>query len=153
MSIAFEFASVLFSANASLSTRKRDATFPLPGEVKGDRATSLIQPRQSPPRGRLPSVLHAARSVRRHPMHVRDTVASRFSCRAFLPTPVPLATVRDIIDRAARAPSGGNLQPWRVPAVDGAPLEDLKAPTRPPPPPNSPGGGAPQPPYPAPLSG
>jgi len=40
---------------------------------------------------------------------------------------VPLATVRDILDRAARAPSGGNLQPWRVHALAGAPLEDLKA--------------------------
>jgi len=49
MSIAFEFPSVLFSANAPLSTQKRDPTFPLPGEVKGDRATSLIQPCQSPP--------------------------------------------------------------------------------------------------------
>ena len=45
-------------------------------------------------------------------MDVRDAVASRFSCRAFLPTPVPLAVVREILDRAARAPSGGNLQPW-----------------------------------------
>ena len=60
-------------------------------------------------------------------MDVRDAVASRFSCRAFLPTPVPLAVVRDILDRAARAPSGGNLQPWRVDALAGAPLETVKA--------------------------
>jgi hypothetical protein len=33
MSIAFEFPSVLFSANAPLSTQKHDPTFPLPGEV------------------------------------------------------------------------------------------------------------------------
>ncbi len=60
-------------------------------------------------------------------MDVRDAVASRFSCRAFLPTPVPLAVVRDILDRAARAPSGGNLQPWRVDALAGTPLATLKA--------------------------
>jgi nitroreductase len=60
-------------------------------------------------------------------MDVRDAVASRFSCRAFLPTPVPLAVVREILDRAARAPSGGNLQPWRVDALAGAPLDRLKA--------------------------
>ena len=64
-------------------------------------------------------------------MDVRDAVASRFSCRAFLPTPVPLATVRDILSRAARAPSGGNIQPWRVHALAGAPLENLKARIRP----------------------
>jgi nitroreductase len=60
-------------------------------------------------------------------MDVRDAVASRYSCRAFLPTPVPLAVVRDILDRAARAPSGGNLQPWRIDALSGRPLRTLKA--------------------------
>lgn len=60
-------------------------------------------------------------------MDVCDAVASRFSCRAFLPTPVPLPIVRDILARAARAPSGGNVQPWRVHALSGAPLEQLKA--------------------------
>jgi nitroreductase len=60
-------------------------------------------------------------------MDVRDAVASRFSCRAFLPTPVRLALVREILDRAARAPSGGNLQPWRVDALAGEPLATLKA--------------------------
>jgi nitroreductase len=34
--------------------------------------------------------------------------------------------VRDVLERAARAPSGGNLQPWRVYALAGAPLADLK---------------------------
>ncbi|OYW91069.1 MAG: nitroreductase family protein [Caulobacterales bacterium 32-67-6] len=31
------------------------------------------------------------------------------------------------MEAAARAPSGGNLQPWRVHALTGAPLETLKA--------------------------
>ena len=60
-------------------------------------------------------------------MDVLDAVASRYSCRAFLPTPVPEATVRDILTRAARAPSGGNVQPWRVHALAGKKLEQLKA--------------------------
>ena len=60
-------------------------------------------------------------------MDVRDAVASRFSCRAFLPTPVPEAIVREIIERAARAPSGGNLQAWRIYAIAGARVEELKA--------------------------
>jgi nitroreductase len=59
-------------------------------------------------------------------MDVRDAVASRYSCRAFLPTPVPEATVRDIVGRAARAPSGGNLQAWRVFAMAGERVEALK---------------------------
>ncbi len=60
-------------------------------------------------------------------MHVRDAIESRYSCRAFLPTPVPERIVREIVERAARAPSGGNVQPWRVHALAGAPLEKLKA--------------------------
>lgn len=60
-------------------------------------------------------------------MDIFDAVASRYSCRAFLPTPVPEATVRDIVARAARAPSAGNMQPWRVYALAGKRVEALKA--------------------------
>lgn len=64
-------------------------------------------------------------------MDVLDAIATRYSCRAFLPTPIPLDTVREILDRAARAPSGGNLQPWLVHAIAGARLEELKSQLRP----------------------
>jgi nitroreductase len=60
-------------------------------------------------------------------MDVREAVASRYSCRAFLPTPVPEKIVREIVELAARAPSAGNMQPWRVYAIAGEPLESLKA--------------------------
>ena len=59
-------------------------------------------------------------------MDVREAVATRFSCRAFLPTPIPQKIVREIVERAARAPSGSNLQPWHVHVLSGAPLEALK---------------------------
>src|SRR5215216_222147 len=59
-------------------------------------------------------------------MDVREAVASRFSCRAFLDTPVPEAVVREIVARAARAPSGGNVQPWHVHVLAGTALADLK---------------------------
>jgi nitroreductase len=45
---------------------------------------------------------------------------SRRSCRAFLPDPVPRATLESVLDAARWAPSGGNLQPWRVIALAGA---------------------------------
>ena len=64
-------------------------------------------------------------------MHVRDAIASRYSCRAFLPTPVPRELVKDILNRAARAPSGGNVQPWLVHVLAGDRLEALKAQLRP----------------------
>ena len=60
-------------------------------------------------------------------MHVRDAVATRYSCRAFLPTPIPEQTIRDIVERAARAPSAGNMQPWRIYAIAGKRVEELKA--------------------------
>jgi nitroreductase len=84
-------------------------------------------------------------------MNVRDAVASRFSCRAFLPTPVPLETVRNILECASRAPSGGNLQPWRVHVLAGAPLEELKARIRPHAPTNPRGEGNEYQVYPVPL--
>jgi nitroreductase len=60
-------------------------------------------------------------------MDVSEAVARRISIRAFKPDPVPRAVVADILLRAAQAPSGGNLQPWRVYALSGAPLAQFKA--------------------------
>lgn len=58
-------------------------------------------------------------------MNVSEAIESRMSCRAFLPTPVPAETVREILSQASRAPSGGNLQPWIVHVLAGQPLQEL----------------------------
>ncbi|MGL4325800.1 MAG: nitroreductase [Beijerinckiaceae bacterium] len=50
---------------------------------------------------------------------VTQAVARRYSCRAFLPTPVDPACVQSILEKAQRAPSGGNLQPWHVDVLMG----------------------------------
>ncbi len=63
----------------------------------------------------------------RNLLNVSDAVAARMSVRAFKPDVPPAAVVREILEAAARAPSGGNLQPWRVYALAGAPLAQLKA--------------------------
>jgi len=63
-------------------------------------------------------------------MNVSQAVAQRISVRAFRADAVAGGVVREILEAAARAPSGGNLQPWRVHAVTGAPLEALKAKVR-----------------------
>ncbi len=60
-------------------------------------------------------------------MDVSEAVARRISVRAFRPDPVPGVVVRDILQAAHRAPSGGNLQPWKVHALAGEPLAALKA--------------------------
>ena len=64
-------------------------------------------------------------------MDIFDVVSSRYSCRAFLEKHVSEQIVRDIVERAARAPSAGNMQPWRVYAIAGKRVEELKAQLRP----------------------
>ena len=58
---------------------------------------------------------------------VDAAITSRRSVRAFLPTPVPRATVEAILQVAARAPSGTNTQPWRVYVLTGAAKARLSA--------------------------
>ena len=53
---------------------------------------------------------------------VDAAILSRRSVRGYLPTPVSQATITHLLDVAARAPSGTNMQPWRVVALTGAPL-------------------------------
>jgi nitroreductase len=56
-------------------------------------------------------------------MNVSDALMTRISTRAFLDKPVPEALVRTILETAKYAPSGGNLQPWRVYVLAGEPLK------------------------------
>lgn len=60
-------------------------------------------------------------------MRVTEAVLRRCSIRAFRRDPVSAEVVRDILECAKQAPSGGNLQPWRVYALAGEPLEDFRA--------------------------
>jgi nitroreductase len=50
---------------------------------------------------------------------VDAVMAGRHAVRAFLPTPVSRASVEAILAVARRAPSGTNLQPWRVHVLTG----------------------------------
>lgn len=50
---------------------------------------------------------------------VDEAITSRRSVRAFLTDPVDEAMIRDILDVASRAPSGTNMQPWRVYVTSG----------------------------------
>jgi nitroreductase len=56
---------------------------------------------------------------------VDHAITSRKSIRAFLQTPVPRATIEEILAVAARAPSGTNTQPWRVTVLTGDSLRRL----------------------------
>ncbi|WP_028794605.1 nitroreductase [Thalassobaculum salexigens] len=56
---------------------------------------------------------------------VEEAVGQRRSVRGFKPDPVPRETVKRILQIAARAPSGTNMQPWKVHVLTGKAREDL----------------------------
>jgi nitroreductase len=60
-------------------------------------------------------------------MHVTEALRTRTSIRAFKPDPLPETLVREILDVARFAPSGGNLQPWKVIAVAGPERDAVSA--------------------------
>lgn len=60
---------------------------------------------------------------------VDATIRARRATRRFLPKPVPLSIVRDILEVARHAPSGTNIQPWRAWVVAGTARDRLCAAT------------------------
>ena len=52
-------------------------------------------------------------------MDVTEAVRRRKSIRAFFPDPVDDATIAELLTTASRAPSGGNVQPWRIYVLNG----------------------------------
>ncbi|MCP3462789.1 MULTISPECIES: nitroreductase [unclassified Bradyrhizobium] len=58
---------------------------------------------------------------------VTRAILERHSARAFLNKSIPLSIVREIIEIARHTASSSNMQPWRVTAMAGSDLEQLKA--------------------------
>jgi nitroreductase len=58
-------------------------------------------------------------------MTVEEAIVGRRSNRAFLPRPVPRALIARILQTAGHAPSGSNIQPWKVWVLDGAVKETV----------------------------
>jgi len=59
-------------------------------------------------------------------MQVDDAIRARKSVRAFKPDPVPLSLVTEILELARHAPSGTNIQPWKVHVVAGETRRQLE---------------------------
>lgn len=51
---------------------------------------------------------------------LEELLGGRFSCRAFLPGPVPRATIERILSAAQKTASWCNSQPWRIEIASGA---------------------------------
>jgi len=60
-------------------------------------------------------------------VNVVDAVYTRRSVRAFRPDPVADEVIAALLTDAARAPSGGNVQPWRIYVVNGESMGALRA--------------------------
>ncbi|MFT4799731.1 MAG: nitroreductase [Candidatus Azotimanducaceae bacterium] len=60
-------------------------------------------------------------------MQVSDAVKQRSSIRAFTEKAVSTEQLQDLITQAARAPSGGNVQPWRIYLLNGDAMARFKS--------------------------
>jgi nitroreductase len=58
-------------------------------------------------------------------MNVTEAVRKRISTRGFLDKPISKAELQSLLETAQRAPSGGNLQPWKLVAVSGAAKDEI----------------------------
>lgn len=61
------------------------------------------------------------------PASVDTAILSRFSARAYLPQAVERSVLEEVLQVAARAPSGTNTQPWKVYVLQGAKRDELVA--------------------------
>ena len=59
-------------------------------------------------------------------MEFEEVVRSRYSCRKYLPQPVPRPTIEKILDLAQKTPSWCNCQPWQVLLVSGEAIEKFR---------------------------
>jgi nitroreductase len=57
---------------------------------------------------------------------LEDLLAARFSCRAFLPQPVPRPVIERILSAAQRTASWCNSQPWRLEITSGAATQGFR---------------------------
>ena len=58
-------------------------------------------------------------------MKVSEAVLSRRSIRAFTAEPVNNDMIKDLLALAARSPSGGNLQPWKIFVINDSSMIDF----------------------------
>lgn len=60
-------------------------------------------------------------------MNVSDAVASRTSIRAFTDQQVETSLLQELLEKSARSPSGGNVQPWRIYLLNGDAMVRFKS--------------------------
>ncbi len=72
-----------------------------------------------------PATVAAAYSAAFHTLS--DLLHTRYSCRAFLPDPLPRATIERMLATAQRTASWCNAQPWQLHIASGSTVERLRS--------------------------
>jgi nitroreductase len=67
----------------------------------------------------------SAQSLSTRPLSVHDAITGRQSIRAYLDRQVPRDVLERVLTTAGRAPSGSNIQPWKVYVLEGAVKDEL----------------------------
>lgn len=57
---------------------------------------------------------------------IEEAIHARYSCRCFLPKPVPKKTIEAILELAQHTPSWCNCQPWQIILVSGGEINRLR---------------------------
>jgi nitroreductase len=73
------------------------------------------------------SATDSSTSVSRDTESLARLLEGRWSCRGFLPEPVPRETISQVLDLARQTPSWCNTQPWHVLVTEGAGTEKFRA--------------------------
>jgi nitroreductase len=60
-------------------------------------------------------------------MEFEEVVRSRYSCRKYLPEPVPRRTIEKILDVAQQTPSWCNCQPWQALLISGEAIDRFRS--------------------------
>lgn len=64
-------------------------------------------------------------------MEFKDIVARRYATKQFEPRPVPEETIQELLELVRWAPSGLNIQPWRIKVISDAETKALLEPATP----------------------
>ena len=58
-------------------------------------------------------------------MNIKELIKSRYSVRSFTNEAIDIETIKEILEISSCAPSGGNIQPWKIYVVTNNAKEKL----------------------------
>jgi nitroreductase len=71
---------------------------------------------------------HKGLKARRMTVDFQELIGTRYACKLFDGPPVPEETIAELLEMVRLAPSGLNIQPWRIKVVSDAATKELLSP-------------------------